>query len=799
MAGVVSIEEYINHAIALNMPAIAITDYNTVASFYKIQKLPKEELEKIKVIYGAEITVHDNEQYNVMILVKNQAGLKNLFKLVSLSNEEKVTKGILEKNRTGLLIGSTAAKGEIYNGVVNNVPFEELAQKIEFYDYLEVHPVDKRMSCSEIYKDWPTEEEEEVFNKRIVEYGEKLDKLVVATSNAHYITKDEKDCHFLISREFIESQWHYTGNDLDFRNGTDMMGEFTYLNSEKAKEIVIENTNILANMCEQIIMQSEEYRPIVIKESMDLSDMILSKNIKDIEKCVRIREELNIIREENIETIYIGILKLLNEVRSESTLVSIEGFISNSYIAYLLGITDIDPFSEEHFVFRSSVEYFKRSITNKRITVNCSRGNERAIYKGIKEVFNENNIYPVSGDRNYTRDEIKAYVMDWCEDIYEDAEIMYNDLERQLWGSKKENIMLNHTVTILPKEVEVTNSYVTEVINDKLVICEGLEGLYKNHFQITVYPKDNITFVEKLIKHTKVNINDIGLTDKKVLGLFDYTVMDYTENPIKWDMNYRVALAGIFTFQNHFIENLLLDNEISSIGDIVRVLNVSKGTGTWLYNGQDLIAESKKTLDEIICSKDDIINYLNYKGVKKEMSYEIAEYVGASKRETDEELWSTYTFIMKQYRVPDWYIDSMSKIRYLIPKEKNILDAIYAVRIAWFKTYYPLEFYSIYFSNFDYTGEKKWVNLSKEETRREFTYSQRGMKPEYKVLHEMHCRGINLLSIDKEKSDLTNFTIENGDIRVPLKYIELDASNIYSKSQYNEVESVLKRIYDLNN
>lgn len=269
---------------------------------------------------------------------------------------------------------------------------------------------------------------------------------------------------------------------------------------------------------------------------------------------------------------------------------------------------------------------------------------------------------------------------------------------------KKESIVLKNAYTILSKNIDVTNHYVTEVINDEVVLSSGANDFYNNDFKIQIQTKDNITFIEKLLKQTKVNIEDIDLSDNKVITLFDCTD---TENDLKRKVDQKVTTSGILYFQSYFIKDLLLDLKASSIDDLVKILNLSSGSKTWLDNASSLLY-SKKTLN-------DVINYLCYIGMNKEDSIKIAELVGYHTINDNKDAWNKYIDLMKKNNVPNWYIDSLTKIEYLKKQEDSILDAIYAVIIGWFKVYYPLDFYSIYFSNFINTSDKFWFNITKEE------------------------------------------------------------------------------------
>lgn len=269
-----------------------------------------------------------------MLLVKNQDGIKNLFKLVALSNQKKVTKSILVNHREGLLVGSTAVYGEVYQYLLNDILDQEVENKILMYDYLEIQPGANSIIYNISEKERLTKEEGNKINKRIIELGKKHHKIVVATSDAYYITKEDLFCYDLLHICIKDIDWHSTGDELYFRNDEDMVNEFNYLNYDKAREVVIENTNKLANSCNQVFLQPNIYEPIVIKDDTELKNLLSKLNIEYLEKKNRIEEELKVIKEEKLESIYIGKLHLLNELKKETTLVSVEGFFISSYIAY---------------------------------------------------------------------------------------------------------------------------------------------------------------------------------------------------------------------------------------------------------------------------------------------------------------------------------------------------------------------------------------------------------------------------------------------------------------------------------
>lgn len=801
--GVTTIDNYINKALELNMKALGITDYNSVESLVEVSKIPKNKLQDLKIIYGAEIRVNSEEEFHVLVLVKEDIGLKNLYKLVSLSNDKKLTKPILEKYRKGLLIGSPSINGEVSISILNNLSNIEIEEKTLFYDYLEIQPYNNEKKYKVVngkVVQTINEELNKTINQKIVKLGIELEKLVIASSSTHYITEVEKKSYELLMYSSDSIDVYQSSGKLHFNTTKEMLEEFNYLEKEKTYEVVITNPSKIVNMCRNINIDNNEYKPLLIKNCNDLTSLVnekinnLYKDRLDIKTKQRIEDELNIIKEEKLETIYIGIYKIINEFKNTSNIVSVDGFFTTSFIAYLLGMTDINPLSDKYNIFKSEIDEFKNQIKKKEVIINCSKDKNEKIKEITKEVFKDNNIYNLSTTSNIEPKDIKKYISNRNEN-YVSEEIEFDEVYENMMKIKKGSYILNNTFIVASKNSDINNYTTTEIINDVECINLDFDFISNSVFKISIKNKDNITFLEKLIKETNLKINDIDIEDNIVLSLFN---TNFINSEIKQNIKRLVITSGIINFESKFMLNLMLDLEISSLNELVKLQNISKGSSTWLGNAEDLVKKHNRTINEIITSTFDIVKYLTYIGLDIDKSYAIANFISNRKKGYDEQQWQKYIDVMNTYKVPDYFIESCSKIEYLVDKNSSINDCIYALMLGWFKIYYPLEFHSIYFTNFDYTSNKNWVNLTLEELNCEIEFNSKKNIYVEQLMFEMYRRGIEFLEIDKEKSDLLKFKIEDSNIRIPLKYLEFDIEDICSNEKnIDNMNTIMKQIYDL--
>lgn len=791
LKGVVPVCEYIKKAREFNMSSLAITDYNSVESFFEISKMSESDLKNFKIIYGAEINVFDNDDvFNVMLLVKDKRGFKNLNKLVSLSNESLVSRDILKKFRDGLLIGSTSIYGEVYQKFLKNI--DKFDDDLLMYDYFEIAPRGNSVTYSvsdDILKEDVSSLDGEVINKKIVELGSKMDILVVVSSDSYYISDLDYQCFNLITSCAKLDNNNSTTSNLFFRSTDDMLLEFSYLGDSKSFEVVVLNTNKISDMCDNVAPFVSMYNPVSIGDSLNFFDLVNEKLLDVVSDDVLsyVNFELDLIKSYNLESLYMGMHKFFENLNVG--LVSVDGFFSSSYVAYLLGIINIDPLDDKFGLSCYDGNFFKNSIENKFLRINCSSLNVLFLQKRLKKIFEDNCVYPLCKSVNYSFSDVKMYssfLNDPCSDI---AETYYKNVYSKMVYMKKGSSLLKNTFGIFKNIDDVYNFNSTLLLDGEVVLNDD-GSKFSNFLKIEICPKDNFLFLDELVKATDVSLSNIDVFDESVLSLFYLN----EDTDLKEILSQYVVTAGIFNFNSSFMTSLLIDLNVSSFAGLVKCLNLSKCSNVWFNNDNVVYSPEFENLSSVISSLGDIVNYLSSFSISKDVSSDIA-YYACYKKNFSSDIWTSYKKIMVDALVPSSYIDVLSSNLFLSSEHENVFNTVCAIMLSWFKLNYPLEFYSVYFSNFDNLNDKSWVNLSKDDINCKMIFGHKYISSQYRVLYEMFKRDIIFLNFDVLKSDLVNFIPYDGNILIPLKYVDFDFKklcNYNDKDVRKLIEHILK-------
>lgn len=734
--GLNTVEEYIDEAIARGDKAIGITDINSVQSFIEAQHhLDTIENRDFKVIYGLRIRFVDDKEineksevYDIAIYVKEQVGLKNIYTLLSKAytnmqdNEPIILKSQLDKYRDGLLYGTVGKKGELYQSIYLNKP--EIDKIAQYYDFLEIEPL---YDCNS-----EREKNKEIhINKKILEVGTELNIIVIGTSNCKFINKEDKICNEVLNY-YKKINPVETGNERYMHTTEELLSEFNYLGEEKAYEIVVSNTNLLAEHCDKIntivtgcyYPNIENSKEIIKEETYNKAYEIYGETLpEEVEK--RIELELKSILENNYESIYILASESVKKSNEQGYLVGERGSVGNSFVAFLLGITDYNPIEYNlPFEFFAGKEFDKEPD----IVLNFSGEIRDKIQEFIKEKFGKDKVIYCGTIGKFADKTVREIVDKYSNDLevtIEETE--KNKIINKIVGIKRRTGIHPGGLFILPKEKEITEISPIEI--------DKFDGKIKTHFdyhsiwlngynlyKFDILAHDTPTILNKLQEITGVNPKTIKLDDKETLSLFLNT-----EDKTK-------STKGIPEFGTKFMIDMLKKVKPRNFNDLVCINGLSHGTGTWTGNAERLIEQKNAKIDEVISNRADLMNYLISKGIERNLAYDITTFIRMGKaaktnpincyrtkvREDIILKWNEYKKIMEEHDIPEWYIKSCSKIKYLFPKSHAIGYTINAFRIAWYKVHYPEAFYKVYFEIIGEINIEKYRDISQIKRRIRF-------------------------------------------------------------------------------
>lgn len=706
MKGISTVKEYINEAKKRGWKAIGITDENSTQAFLEAQEyIEWLEENQLKIIYGVKVKFIDdvnlNEINDITILVKEQKGLKNLYTILSdafcnkTEGENLIYRSQLDKYRDGLLYGISGLNGNS----------ETLDEKIRYYDFIQIEPIYQKI------------------NKKIIELGDKNNILVVASSNPLYVDKKDSICNEILN--------HYKGvldceysNERYLHTTEEMLQKFDYLDRETAERIVIDNTNILADMCEKIspmgkikfeerYPQIEHSKEMITDECYKNVHKIYGKKLhKEVEE--RLDLELNSIIENGFETIYLIASDCVKKSNELGYPVGTRGSVGNSFVAFLLGITDYNPLDYDLSFEIFAGRYWGREPD---IDLNISREISPQIYEYINEKYCGNNIvycgtFGTMSEKTATQ-MVDKYINDLEYSIDEKRKIEI--IEKLMWIKRSTGVHPGG-MFIIPKNKDIKEYTPIEYykFNDKSLIKTHMDyhfiwlnGMYK----FDIINHDTPTILQRLKDMTKVNYDEIDFNDKETLEVFLNVGND--EN--------KISTLGIPEFGTDFMINMLKLAKPKNFDDLISLSGFAHSTGTWYDNAESLIRYENIPIQRLISSRDDIMNYLISKGISRDKSFEISEFVRKGKAEKVVNIlvrnqyyesvyqeWQEYKKIMLKCNIPEWYINSCEKIKYLFPKAHAIGYVRDSYRIAWYKVHYPDVFYKVYFEIYGDIDIKKY-------------------------------------------------------------------------------------------
>lgn len=790
---------------------------------------------------------------NVVILAKNQAGIKDLYKLVSLAHTKylysgtpTIPKSEIKNHRENLLVGSGFYESDVFSAILKNKPVNEIESIVDFYDYIEINPV---TTMNSMINDESVRNVEEIknINKTIYQIATKMGKTVIASSNSHYLDKEEQLFRKIL-KSSIKKRDESPDNDLYLRTTDEMLEEFSYLGEEVARKIVVENTNAIANMIEEVIpVPDGTFPPVIEGSDEELRNMcyekakrIYSDNLPEIVEK-RLDKELNSIINNGYAVMYIIAQKLVTKSLSDGYLVGSRGSVGSSLAAYMSDITEVNALPPHYicpkcknseFILDGSYptgadmpdkdcpicgeKYYKDGFDipfetflgfegdkEPDIDLNFAGEYQPNAHKYTQKLFGEDYVYRAGTIGTVAEKTAYGFIKKYEElknEKFSNAQIEV--LQKKCTGIKRTTGQHPGGVMVVPDYKDIFDfSPIQYPANDKK------SGTLTTHFdyhsisgrilKLDILGHDGPSIIRQLEEFTDTDATKIPLDDKLTMGLFANT----DSLGCKLDeIDCLTGTLGIPEFGTKFVRQMLIDTKPGTLGELVRISGLSHGTNVWVNNAQDLVRGNVASLKEVICTRDDIMNYLILKGLKPKTSFKIMENVRKGKGLTEE-----YENDMKENKVPQWYIDSCKKIEYMFPKAHAAAYVMLSFRIAYYKIHYPEAFYATYFTtkvlDFDVNIISKGQDAILEKIREinslgnDVSVKEKGLLTVLEVAFEMCKRNIKLEKVDLYKSDAKKFKLsENNTIIPPFLAIpglgDVVAEKIYQEAKESEFISV---------
>ena len=821
----------------------ALADVDTTVKVFNVM-LKKLKDKGINTVDEIDSATKDSEaqkeefkkqrSYHAIILAKNYVGLRNLYKLVSISHlnyfykNPRILKSIYKKYSEGLILGSACEAGELYQAIELGKSDEEIENIARDYDYLEIQPIGNNeflvrngvVPDREYLKD---------INRKIVELGEKLGKLVVATCDVHFMDPQDE-----IYRRILEAGQGYKDADeqapLYLRTTEEMLKEFEYLGEEKAYEVVVTNTNKVSDMCDRIDPISPEKCPphipgceediknIAYKKAHELYGDPLPEIVQ-----TRLDKELNSIISNGYSVMYIIAQRLVWKSNEDGYIVGSRGSVGSSLVAFMTGITEVNSLQPHYRCPKCKYSEFDdygvgngfdlpdkdcpkcgtkmakdgmdipfetflgfNGDKEPDIDLNFSGEYQAKAHKYTEVIFGKGTTFKAGTVGTVAEQTAFGYVKKY----YEERNIPINKAEIArisvgCQGIKRTTGQHPGGIIVVPKGREIYEftpvQHPADDPNSDIITTHfDYHSIDGNLLKLDILGHDDPTVIRMLQDITGIAPTEVPLDDKETMSIFSSTkALGVTPEQIHSE----VGTYGIPEYGTKFARGMLLDTHPTTFDELIRISGLSHGTDVWLGNAQSLIEQGIVTLQQAICCRDDIMIYLMKKGLPPDKSFKIMEAVRKGKvAKGKEPKWKDeYIPLMLEHDVPEWYIKSCEKIKYMFPKAHAAAYVTNAFRIAWFKVHIPLAYYAAFFTirakAFDaevmINGKEKVKNKMKEIEMmgNNATPKDKDMYDDLELVLEMYERGLRFLPIDLYKSHATKFQVEGDSLRPPLNSI----------------------------
>ena len=854
----------------------AVDDANATAKiFVKVYEMLVDRgvktVEDVNELGSAsDDTIKKGRTYHGIILAKNEIGRVNLYRLISeahvryFNRRPRMPMSMINKYREGLILGSACEAGELFRAVVDDAPDEEIARLVNFFDYLEIQPIGNNEFMTRKKENPCTIEDLQNYNKRIVELGRLFNKPVVATCDVHFLDPEDSIYRAIImkSKGFEDA---VNQPPLYFRTTEEMLAEFEYLGSEKAREVVITNTNLIADMVEYMDPVRPDKAPPIIENSDEtLTNICYEKAHKiygpDLPEVVveRLERELHSIISNGFAVMYIIAQKLVWDSNDHGYLVGSRGSVGSSFVATMAGITEVNPLSahyicpECHFVdFDSDIVKSYSGMSGCDMPDrDCPRCGHPLIkeghdipfetflgFKGDKEpdidlnfsgeyqscahaytevLFGKGKAFRAGTVTTVADKTAYGYVYNYFKDLAKDearaeatamGDLTQKEIEKYVdekaivtkrscemerlaigcTGVKRSTGQHPGGMIVLPRHEEIysftpiqkpANDMTTDVVTSHF----EYHSIDHNLLKLDILGHDDPTMIRRLEDLTGLDATTIRLDDPDVMALFHGTEsLHITPEDIN---GIPLGSLGVPEFGTDFAMQMLIDANPQNFSDLVRIAGLAHGTDVWLGNAQELIKSGQCTISTAICCRDDIMVYLIHMGLESGTAFQIMENVrkgNVAKGKCAK--WEEWKEDMKAHGVPDWYIWSCQKIKYMFPKAHAAAYVMMAWRIAYFKVNYPLQYYAAFFSirasAFSYEmmcfGKEKvlyHINMIQSIDKNKRTAKDEDKLKDLKLVLEMYARGFEFMPIDIYVADDIRFQVIDGKIMPSLASIE---------------------------
>lgn len=767
---------------------------------------------------------------HIIILAATQDGLKNLYKLVSYSNLEhfyrtpRIPRSLLNIHREGLILGSACEAGELFRAMVDGASDDELEKIASFYDYLEVQPIGNNAFL--VREEYAADDEAlREYNRRIVKLGEKMGKLVVATGDVHFMEPEDS-----VFRAILMSSANFKDANIQpplyFRTTEDMLEEFAYLGKKKAYEIVVENTGRIADMCGELrpfLDDKQTYSPELPNAKEDLQRIsnetahrLYGEKLPEIVQK-RLDKELNSIVGNGYSSLYMVAQQLVSKSLSDGYLVGSRGSVGSSFVAYLLGITEVNALAPHYRCESCRYSEFPDVGDNSRcgidlppkdcpvcgkplrrdgyeipfetflgfhgdktpdIDLNFSGEYQPVAHRFTETMFGEGHAFRAGTISGLQEKTAYGYVLHYCEvNGLNISEAEKTRLASGCVGTRKTTGQHPGGIVIVPKELEIYDFCPVQRPAEK-VDAESITTHFDFHalddklVKLDILGHDDPTALRMLFDITGIDPKTVPLDDPDTMAIFK---TDETLGVSLKALDCDIGSLGISEFGTGFVRGMLKQTRPTTMEELVRIAGLSHGTDVWLGNAQELVENGTANLMQVICTRDDIMNYLIAHGGDPSLSFKTMESVRKGKG-LDEKMEAA----MHENNIPQWYIDSCKKIKYMFPRAHAAAYVMMSFRVAYFKVHHPLAYYAVYFTvradTFDIEkslggAEKVLKNLNELKALDSLDVKQKEQVIILELVYEMNLRGIELLPIDLYKSKATKFTIEDGKLRPPFNAI----------------------------